>query len=170
MSPSVIVCPSNEWIFSSSSAARLQLTVQVPPGFGQEIKYSTSVTDHSCCSVTGHCSFKARSAHRRNVTGVSSPDSVKHSLCLANDLCTESTARSTAQCVRHLVTSVVLPIWSTQKVGLPHIAWKTQRKPRSHHIKHILHALMPPTFSVPLHKSTSLWRQTFLLKPSFFLS
>ena len=29
------------------------------------MKHSTSVTDHSCCPVTGHCSGKARSASRK---------------------------------------------------------------------------------------------------------
>ena len=32
---------------------------------------------------------------------------------------------------------------------------ETQGEPRSYHIKHAIHALMPPTCSAPLHPSTS---------------
>lgn len=138
--------------------------MQVPPGVGQEAKHCTSVTDHSCCPVTGHCSVKAGSALRRNVMGVSSPNPVKHSLCLASDLCTESCQKSRDQqpgVSGHVCCHAFMELTDGRNCLTLHGKLEAQGETRSHYIKHILHTLMSPTFSLPLHKSTSLWRQNF---------
>lgn len=139
--------------------------MQVPPGFGQETKHSTSVTDHSCCPVTGHCSFEARSAHRRNVFP---PQTQLSTLCTWQMTCALNVARKAefnsliCQTLGHICCHAFME--HTDRWDCLTLQGKlaTQGETRSHHIKHILHALVSPTFSVPLHKSRSLWRQILL--------
>lgn len=127
------------------------------------MKHSTSVTDRSCCPVTGRCSLEARSARRRNVTDSSSPNPVSRSLCLVNDLCTKSHQKSRDQQrsvsdIRSDQMSVVMTSWRhTDRQGCLTLPGRleTQGEPRSYHIKHTIHAVMPPTCFAPLHPNTS---------------
>lgn len=165
MSLSVTVCPSTEWVFSSSSAVRLQLTqcksLQV---LGRK-KNTAHLLEITASALSLAIAVSRLEVHTE-VSLDFPPQTQPSTLCAWQMTYALNLARK---------AEISSPVYQT----LAHICchafvehtdrWDcltlhgklAQGETRPHYIN-ILHALMSPTFSVPLLKSTSLWRHNFL--------
>lgn len=163
MPPSVSVCPSNKWIFSSSIAARLQLTQReslLVSGRKWNTAHLLQITAAVLSLAIG---LSGLEVHVEETSQTFPPQTQLATLCAWQmTYVLNLTRKADINCPVSQIFGLVKCLLSwlhgdTDRQGCLTLPGRleTQGEPRSYHIKHAIHALMAPTCSAPLQPSTS---------------